>query len=91
MTRFGGVGTGVVGVGRVAQFAADVLAHAFGREDLDAGSEGVEPGEQVDGKAVLVLAGGDGDDQVAVVGGVVDAQVAAVVRVHAVRDVVAEA
>ena len=37
------------------------------------------------------MAGGDGDVQVAVVGGVVDAQVAVVARLDAVRDVAPEA
>ena len=86
-----GGGSGVVGGGRVAQFLADVFAHALGREDLDAGSEGADPWQQVDGEAVLVLAAGDGDEEVAVTCGGVDAQVAVVSLLDAVRDVVPEA
>ena len=84
-------GLTVVGAGRVAQLLADVFADVLGREDLDAWPEGVDPRQQVDGEAVLVLAAGDGGEEVAVVGGGVDAEVAVVARLDAVGDIVEDA
>lgn len=62
-----------------------------GPEHLGAGPEGVQPGQQVDGDAALVLAGCAGGEEVAVVGGGVDVEVAVVAGVDAVGAVAPEA